>query len=152
MSEIRLTCGGCSKRYRLPAGAAGYFRCRKCDLVMAIPVAEPDPAQPDQGEAIPVVPMTPVQPTSPVQSVTPVQPVTPIHATPHQAPHHSPGVPANYMNVQPAAMPYGYGHVKKQVVLQPPDIAAIAVGAMMILGGVLVVLLQLSGRAGDASH
>ncbi len=39
--EIRLTCPGCNKRYRLPGTAVGYFKCRRCELVMPIPETSP---------------------------------------------------------------------------------------------------------------
>ncbi|MGI9517760.1 MAG: hypothetical protein ACR2NP_11985, partial [Pirellulaceae bacterium] len=134
MSEIRLTCGGCNKRYRLPAGSVGYFRCRRCDLVMAIPGATPEAAKSDaaQADGVPVVP---------------VQPAVPAQPAPWQTPQY-PAAPADPLSLPPAATPYSFGHVKKQVLLQPADIGAVAVGVMLLLGGLFVVLLQL-GRGDE---
>ena len=142
MDQIRLTCGGCNRRYRLPGTAVGYFRCRHCDLVMAIPAAsvmllsdesEYDVIQEDDLDEIAMDPST------------------------NELVHLTPGSSASFSSeeIDPIqgsvtnSEPPFRKHSKKSVEFVPADAAAIVVGILLVLGGWLTIVLQWLGEEGQ---
>ena len=142
MDQIRLTCGGCNRRYRLPGTAVGYFRCRHCDLVMAVPAAsvmllsdesEYDVIQEDDLDEIAMDPST------------------------NELVHLTPGSSASFSSeeIDPIqgsvtnSEPPFRKHSKKSVEFVPADAAAIVVGILLVLGGWLTIVLQWLGEEGQ---
>ena len=130
MQHIRLTCGECNKRYRLPTAARGYFRCRHCDLVMPIP---------DSGSVI----LGPPEEFDEEISEIGFDPNTnePIHL-------QTSGQDEQQLEIDDAdenEAVYG-AHVKKQVERSPADSALTFVGAGLAASGLFVLCMQLSHK------
>ncbi len=164
MEQIRLTCGNCNKRYRLPGSARGYFRCRSCDLVMAIPV----PAQPTRPVSSPTGPVVARQLQNAAEDKTGVEdsfsmeelheisldPSTNelVHLTPNSS-----GlldgelISSDVISATPSGVaPLGV-HKKQQARLSPDNAACLAIGLFMLIGGWFTILLQIFNSAEDRS-